>query len=395
MDWNFDELIDRHEQNSVKWGYSEKIFGEESILPMWVADMDFANPPMILEALKELVDQRILGYAFPPDSLYQAIIDWQKEHHNVSLTAQDILFSPGVVPSIALLIQTFTNEQDAVMIHDPVYNPFESMVTLNNRKVIRSSLLIVDGQFKIDFADIEQQFKREKVKLFILSNPHNPGGRVWTKQELIQLADLCQNYQVLLCSDEIHGDLVYQPEDFFSVVAISEKYKNFVITLTAATKTFNLAGIKNSMIFVQNETLRNALVLAQAKTEQNSINTFGYAATEAAFTTGAPWLKDLLAYLKTNLATICTFFDAELPGVSYMTPQGTYLFWFDCSTLSIPDEQLTHHFAQVGKIGLNAGSAYGPTGSQYMRLNFAAPHEVVVEGLNRIKCAFDHPTSYK
>ncbi|WP_373470555.1 MalY/PatB family protein [Carnobacterium alterfunditum] len=392
MDFNFDEFIDRHEQNSIKWGYPKTLFGDDPILPMWVADMDFANPPLILNELKKLLDQRILGYTFPPDTLYQAIINWQEEHHNFALTAHDILFSPGVVPSIALLIQTFTKEQDAVMIHDPVYNPFETMVTLNNRRVVRSSLINIDGLFRMDFKDIEQQFILENIKLFILSNPQNPGGRVWTKQELIQLADLCQKYQVLLCSDEIHGDLVYQPESFFPVAAINEAYKEFVITLTAATKTFNLAGTKNSMIFVQNETLRSALVLAQAKTEQNSINTFGYAATEAAFTTGGPWLEELLTYLKINLDTICTFFDTELPEVSYIKPQGTYLFWFDCSTIGIPDEILTDHFAKVGKIGLNAGSAYGPAGAQYMRLNFAAPHAVVIDGLDRIKYAFDHPT---
>lgn len=391
MDWNFDEIIDRQEHNSIKWGSSKQLFGDEAILPMWVADMDFANPPMVLDELKKIVDHRILGYAFPPDSLYQAIIDWQKERHNMQLNAHDILFSPGVVPSIALLIQTFTKEEDAVMIHDPVYNPFEHMVTLNDRKAIRSPLMIADGLFNMDFENIEQQFKQEKVKLFVLSNPQNPGGRVWTKQELTQLADLCQKYHVLLCSDEIHGDLVYQPEEFISVVTINENYKDFVITLTAATKTFNLAGIKNSMIFVQNESLREALVQTQAKSEQNTINTFGYAATEAAFKSGGLWLEELITYLKTNLDTICAFFDTELPEVFYMKPQGTYLFWFDCSTLDLLDEQLTQHFAQVGKIGLNAGSAYGPRGKQFMRLNFAAPHATVVEGLKRIKYAFDHP----
>lgn len=390
MKWNFDDIIDRNGQHSIKWDYAKKLFENEDVLPMWVADMDFANPPTVVDELKKLVEQQILGYSFPSDSLYKSIIDWQKERHNLHLKPQDILFSPGVVPSIALIIQTFTKEQDAVSIHDPVYNPFEQMVTLNNRRAIRSPLLIEDNLFKMDFAAIEQQFKQEKVRLVILSNPHNPGGRVWTKEELIQLATLCQKYHVILCSDEIHGDLVYKSENFVSVAAIDELYKNFVITLTAATKTFNLAGIKNSMIFVQNETLRNAIKHVQAKTEQNSINTFGYIATEAAFKTGGPWLEDLLAYLKINLETICTFFDTELPQVHYMKPQGTYLFWFDCSTLGIPDEQLIHHFAQVGKIGLNAGSTYGPKGTQYMRLNFAAPQATVIEGLNRIKIAFDH-----
>lgn len=390
MTWNFDELIDRSQHSSIKWGYSKKLFGDDTVLPMWVADMDFANSPLILDALRKIVDQRILGYAFPSASLYQSIIDWQKKRHNLQLTPKDILFSPGVVPSIALVIQTFTKEQEAIMIHDPVYTPFETMITLNKRKVIRNSLIIEEGLFKMDFIDIEQQFINKNVKLFVLSNPHNPGGRVWTKKELSRLADLCQKYHVILCSDEIHGDLVYQPNDFISVATLKEEYKDFVITLTAATKTFNLAGIKNSMIFVQNEDLRNALIVMQAKTEQNSINTFGYAATEAAFATSEPWLEELMAYLKNNLETVCTFFDTELPEVFYMRPQGTYLLWFDCSTLNIPDEQLTRHFAQVGKIGLNAGSDYGPSGTNYMRLNFAAPHATVVEGLKRIKYAFEH-----
>lgn len=390
MESKFDEIIDRTNQLDIKWGQSEKVFGSIDVLPMWIADMDFASPKPVLDALKSLLDSRILGYTAPPDTLYQAIIDWQKERHHMELTKEAILFSPGVVPSIALIIQTFTKENEAIMIHDPVYTPFSNMITLNHRRCVRSTLIIEQNQFKMDFFEMEKQMVEQQVKLFILCNPQNPGGRVWSKEELIQLAELCKKHQILIISDEIHGDLIFQPYQLASLVTLDLSYQEFVITLSAATKTFNLAGIKTSMIYVQNKFLADQLKLAQAKMEQSNLTTFGYIGTETALTKCSPWLTDLLQYLSENLEIICAFFDKELPDVSYMKPQGTYLFWFDCSSLNMTDAELAAHFATVGKIGLNAGAAYGPAGSHYMRLNFAAPKSLIIEGLNRIKLAFEN-----
>lgn len=389
MNYSFDEVIDRKDSLGLKWNNLDQLFGTEDVLPMWVADMDYANPKPILDALKKVLDGRILGYTAPPDSLYQAIIQWQKERHQMELTKETILFSPGVVPSIAVIIQALTNEQDAILIHDPVYTPFSNMIELNKRRCIRSTLLLEDNQFKMDLEDIEKKISEEQVKLFILCNPQNPGGRVWSKKELTALAELCKKYHVLLISDEIHGDLIFSPNQFTSLVTLDSSYQDFVLTLSAATKTFNIAGVKLSMIYVHNPELLKKIQHYQECIEQSGLNTFGYVATEAAFTQCGPWLEELMETLSHHLDKITTFFDKELPQVKYMKPQGTYLFWFDCSTLNLTDEELMNRFIHVGKIALNAGVAYGPGGSQYMRLNFAAPDELIEEGLKRIKCVFD------
>ena len=389
MDYSFDEVIDRKDSLGLKWNNLDQLFGTEDILPMWVADMDYANPKPILDALKKVLDGRILGYNAPPDSLYQAIIQWQKERHQMELTKETILFSPGVVPSIAVIIQALTNEQDAILIHDPVYTPFSNMIELNKRRCIRSTLLLEDNQFKMDLEDIENKIRAEQVKLFILCNPQNPGGRVWSKKELISLAELCKKYHVLLISDEIHGDLIFSPNQFTSLVTLDSSYQDFVLTLSAATKTFNIAGVKLSMIYVHNPELHKKIQHYQECIEHSGLNTFGYVATEAAFTQCEPWLEELMGTLSHHLDKITTFFDKELPQVTYMKPQGTYLFWFDCSSLNLTDEELMNRFVHVGKIALNSGVAYGPGGSQYMRLNFAAPDALIEEGLKRIKCVFD------
>ncbi|MEG0268295.1 MAG: MalY/PatB family protein [Carnobacterium sp.] len=389
MDYSFNEVIDRKDSLGIKWNKLDQLFGTEEVLPMWIADMDYATPKPILDALKKVLDGRILGYTAPPDSLYQAIIQWQKERHQMELTKEDILFSPGVVPSIAVIIQALTNEQDAILIHDPVYTPFSNMIELNKRRCIRSTLLLEDNQFKIDFEDIEKKIIEEQVKLFILCNPQNPGGRVWSKKELITIAELCKKYKVLLISDEIHGDLIFSPNQFTSLVTLDSSYQDFVLTLSAATKTFNIAGVKLSMIYIQNAEIYKKIQRFQECIEHSGLNTFGYIATEVAFTQCGPWLEELMKTLSQNLDKITAFFDKELPQVTYMKPQGTYLFWFDCSSLNLTDEELMNRFIHVGKIALNSGVAYGPGGSQYMRLNSAAPDVLIKEGLKRIKCAFE------
>lgn len=391
MESHFDEVINRLETNSIKWDTLEDRYGSTEVLPMWIADMDFKTPKVVLDALKNTLENcPVLGYTKAPDSLYEAIIDWQQQKHNMSLTREAILFSPGVVPSLALVVNAFTSPEDNVMIHDPVYPPFTSMITANQRKVLRSELTIKDNQFVMNFEEIEQQFKTKDVKLSILCNPHNPGGRVWSKDELIQLSELCYKYKVILVSDEIHGDLIFNPHRFTSVVTIDERYQDFVVTLTAATKTFNMAGTKNSMIYVYNEGLRNLLVQEQHKSEQSGINTFGYVATEAAYRLGDDWLADCLDYLEGNLALVVDFFATELPEVMVVKPQGTYLVWFNASSLGLEDQALTQHFVEVGKIGLNAGIDFGPAGSQFLRMNIATSRTTLVEGLKRIKYAFTH-----
>jgi len=387
---DFEKIVDRKQTSCVKWDRAEKIFGSSDVLPMWVADMDFDNAPPIKEVLRKMIDEEVLGYTFPPDSLYSAISNWQKDKHDMPVEKDNILLSPGVLSSIAVAVQAFTDPGDSVLIHDPVYPPFYSMVNKNDRNVYRTSLTLRDGQYTMDFQDIEKQFVDRDIKLFILSNPHNPGGRVWTKDELVQLVELCKKHQVILISDEIHSDLVYSEQTCLSPVTLDESYKDWVVTLHSATKTFNLAGVKTSFILVFNDTLKEQLVKVQEETELDIVNTFGMRATEAAFSEARDWQDALLEKLEANRMIVTDFFDKELPEVSYMVPEATYLFWFDAKSLSVENEKLRETFAKVGKIGLNDGISYGPSGSSHMRLNFAVPESLLMDGLKRIKTVFDH-----
>lgn len=388
---DFDKVVNRKETGSVKWDRAEKIFGSPDVLPMWVADMDYDNAREIKDALKSLIDEEVLGYTFPEDSLYTAIINWQNNNHDMAVDREHILLSPGVLSSIAVCVQAFSDPGDSVLIHDPVYPPFFSMVNKNNRNVYRTPLVINDGQYQMDFNDIKNQFKHhDDIKMFILSNPHNPGGRVWSKDELIHLVELCKKYEVLLISDEIHSDLVYSDYSCTSPVTLDDEYKKWVVTLHSATKTFNIAGVKASFIIVFSDQLREKIITVQEETELDIVNTFGMRATEAAFSKSKDWHKELLHTLETNRQQVLDFFDTYLPGVDYMIPESTYLFWFDASILGIKNEDLRKTFAEIGKVGLNDGISYGPNGKSYMRLNFAVPGSLLDNGLERIKSVFDH-----
>lgn len=387
MDFNI--ITNRKDTGSVKWDGMEELFNDADCLPMWVADMDFQNAQSIKEALHELVDHTILGYDYPKDSLYQAIIDWQADNHKMTLLKEHILFSPGVLPSISAIIEAFTEPGDSVLIHDPVYGAFSDVTKKNNRHIVTSPLLIEDNHYVIDYEDMEEKLKDPSVKLFILCNPHNPGGRVWTRGELQKTVDMCIKHDVLIISDEIHSDLVYPEHACVSAVTIDDRYKDWIITLHSATKTFNLAGIKASFLMIYNEELRLKTNQSLERTQSNMVNSFGMCATEAAFNTARYWHKALLNQLDYNRQLVKTFFDEQLPHVSYMLPEATYLLWFDASSLGVDDTELTRVFVTTGKVALNAGSSYGQNGSSYMRMNFAMPESLLIDGLNRIKTVFD------
>lgn len=384
----FDQHHDRHHTDSVKWDSISQTYGKENLLPLWIADMDFTAPSAVQQALLEYVKQGIYGYTMFGDDLYTAIINWQKRRHQYEIKKEEILFSPGVVPSIAISIQAFTNPKDSVMIHDPVYPPFAKMVQENDRKLVRNSLKVVDDHFEIDFITMEKQIIAEKVKLFILCNPHNPGGRVWTKTELKQLGDLCKKHNCLVVSDEIHQDLIFAPYQHETFHNVDKTFADFSIILTAATKTFNLAGIKNSMIFVKNPQLKAALTAIQAKSEQDTINTFGLIGTKAAYESGEQWLTELLEYLNENSEFTISFLQKNLPQVKFMRPEGTYLFWLDFSAYNLSDAALNKKMIEEAGVVLNGGFTFGPNGKQHMRLNIACPKDTLKQGLEQIAQAF-------
>lgn len=381
---NFEQPIDRLGSNSVKWDAILKSYNEENLLPLWIADMDFKAPAGVLQAYQKLLEHGILGYADTPDTLYTAISNWEQEHFKLAVRKEEILFFSGVLAGITTAIQAFTKPNDVILIHDPVYPPFANIITTNRRQLVRSQLVEENGHFVMDLADMEEKFKQHQVKVMILCNPHNPGGRVWTKKELYQLGELCQKYQVLVLSDEIHQDLVFPPNKMTSFFNAGEGFSNFSLQFTSMTKTFNLAGIKNSVVFVKNEKLRSQLIRKQEENFQQEINTFGLVGMEAAYETGEEWLAELLPYIQSNITYTMNFFREQLPKVRIMEPEGTYLLWLDFSEYDLSDKELEERFVHKGKVVLNTGVSYGPSGKQHMRLNVACPRVVLEEGLNRI-----------
>ena len=386
---NFDQPIERLGTNSVKWDAILQMYNEQELLPLWIADMDFKAPAGVLQAYQKLLDHGVLGYADTPESLYTAIIDWEKKHHQLTIEKEEILFFSGVLAGIATAVQAFTKPNDTILIHDPVYPPFANIITTNHRQLVRSQLIEESGHFVMDFGDIEEKFKQHQVKVMILCNPHNPGGRVWLKEELQQLGELCRKYGVLIFSDEIHQDLVFSPNEMTSFFAAGDGFSDFSLQFTSMTKTFNLAGIKNSIVFAKNEKLRKQLEHKQSENFQQEINTFGLAGMEAAYETGEEWLAELLPYVQSNIAYTMTFFQEHLPKVKIMKPEGTYLLWLDFSAYGLADEELEERLVHKGKVVLNAGISYGPSGKQHMRLNVACPQAILAEGLKRIAAALN------
>lgn len=381
---NFEQPIDRLGSNSVKWDAILKSYNEENLLPLWIADMDFKAPACVLQVYQKLLEHGILGYADTPDTLYTAISNWEQEHFKLAVRKEEILFFSGVLAGITTAIQAFTKPNDVILIHDPVYPPFANIITTNRRQLVRSQLVEENGHFVMDLADMEEKFKQHQVKVMILCNPHNPGGRVWTKKELYQLGELCQKYQVLVLSDEIHQDLVFPPNKMTSFFNAGDGFSDFSLQFTSMTKTFNLAGIKNSVVFVKNEKLRSQLIRKQEENFQQEINTFGLVGMEAAYETGEEWLAELLPYIQSNITYTMNFFQEQLPKVKIMKPEGTYLLWLDFSEYDLSDKELEERFVHKGKVVLNTGVSYGPSGKQHMRLNVACPRVVLEEGLNRI-----------
>ncbi len=383
----FDKVVDRNQTYSIKWDALDKVFGREDILPMWVADMDFLPPKAVLDALKERIDHGIFGYTFVPMSVTEAIQDWMKQRHDCEFKKSSILFSEGVVPSISTAIRAFTEKGDKVLIHSPVYTPFFNMVKKNDRMLVTSNLLIENGRYELDFADLEAKLQ-DDVKLFILCNPHNPGGRVWTKDELEKIGDLCVKYNVLILSDEIHSDLVFKPNVHIPIASIKQEFKKITATFIAPSKTFNLAGLQASAALIPNKELKAKFKAVQDQQGFFTLNTFAIAGMEAAYLNGAEWLEQLLAYLDENMNITTNFIAEHLPALKPMKADATYLLWIDCRGLGLSDEEIQKQLLEKGKLGLEPGTKYGEGGEGFVRMNLACPRETLNDGLQRLKKAF-------
>lgn len=384
IEYDFKKQPNRLHESSVKWRESEN---NSNLLQLWVADMDFQVMPEIREALITHVSQDILGYTYPRQDLYQAIINWEMIEHGYGISKDCLLFIDGVVPALSIALQSYTQEGDAVLINSPVYPPFARTIQANNRKVVRNELVISEGRYTIDFEQLEKQISEEQVKLYFLCNPHNPGGRVWSQEELFKIGTLCQKYQVLLVSDEIHQDLALFGNKHHSFNTIRSDFKDFSIILSSATKTFNIAGTKNSFAMIENPILRRLFKKTQIKNNQLEIPTVGLVATEAAYTYGRDWLNQLKKTLEENI-TFVTDFLGEYTKIRVMKPEGTYLIWLDFTAYGLEQKELMTKLKEEAHLVLNDGETFGKSGKGYARFNAATPMSVIVKGCQRLARVF-------
>lgn len=382
MTTRFDTVIGRQNSGSTKWDDATTLFGSKDVLPFWVADMDFAAPPAVTEALAARVEHGIFGYPSPHSYAYDAVAAWLENRHNWQANPDWMLSTPGVVTAITLAVQTFTNPNDKVIIQPPVYPPFFSSVASQGRTVLENPLIYVDGEYRIDFDDLAA--KAKEAKMLILCSPHNPVGRVWSQSELTRLINICLENNVLILADEIHGDLVYSGHQYIPLASLETDNADKIITLTAPSKTFNIAGLYTSIAIIPDNKFRRQFSQVLQQLGINKSNVFGITALEAAYRHSGPWLDELLVYLEGNAQYLTEFIAANIPAIKVDKPQGTYLAWLDCRNLNLTQQELAKFFAHKAKVGLNDGATFGQQGNGFMRLNFGCPRPVLAEGLSRI-----------
>ena len=384
--YDFTTLPNRFGHHTYKWKEAET---DREVLPAWIADMDFEVLPEIRQTVHDYAEQLVYGYTYASDGLIEAVQNWEEKQHGYRFDKDALVFIEGVVPAISTAIQAFTKEGQAVLINTPVYPPFARSIKLNNRRLITNSLVEKDGLFEIDFDQLEKDFVEEDVKLYVLCNPHNPGGRVWEKEVLEKIGQLCQKHGVLLVSDEIHQDLALFGNKHQSFNTVNEDFKEFSLILSSATKTFNIAGIKNSYAIIENPKLRLAFQKRQLANNQHEISGLGYLATEAAYRYGEDWLTELKELIEKHINYVVDVFGKETK-IKVMKPQGTYLIWLDFSAYDISDEELRKLLRDEAKVILNRGLDFGEEGALHARLNVAMPTSVLEEVCQRIIATFSN-----
>lgn len=390
MEYCFDTVYDYSHSCSAKHALLEKSGYTSDTLPLWVADMDFQTPKEVIDALKEAVEFGIFGYNFIPDDYTTAVCNWQKNQFGWNIEKEWIVNTPGVVTSVALAIRALTKPGEGVLIQRPAYPPFMKVPEFNNRKIVNSALVLKGNKYQIDFEDFEKQITLHSPKLFILCNPHNPVGRVWTKEELTRLGDICVKHGVIVISDEIHEDFVFDFKGYHHVpfASIKPEFAAISITSTAPSKTFNIPALKASNIFIPNPELRKRFADEQ-ESYHIGINLMGVVACRAAYTYGADWLNQLKLYLYKNVEYIRGFLKANLPQVQMIEPEGTFLLWLNFNALGLSHDELENLIAKKARLWLNSGAGFGPEGEGFQRMNIASPLSVIQEAMNRLKTAID------
>ena len=388
MKYNFNEKIDRSGNHSAKWEEIGKKFHSTDLWPMWIADMDIKTAPEILEAMKEKMEQEIFGYVYRPDSYYESAVEWSEKRFSYKISASTLIHSPGVVATISILIKQMTASGDKVLIQTPVYYPFASTIEENDREVIENKLIADnEGYYTIDFDDFDQKLSDDKVKLFILCSPHNPIGRVWTKEELLKMSELCLKHKVRVIADEIWRDIIMPGYQHVPTASLSAEIEQNTITCFSPTKTFNIAGLQASFVTfpIRAEWEKFDMELATLDIKRN--NSFSLVAFEAAYRKCENWVDQLNVFLSENMDYVISYIKEKIPEIKIKKPEGTYLLWLDFSKLNFNKEELSKFMQEKAKIALDDGFWFGKNGEGFVRMNIACPRYMVEEGLKRIEKA--------
>ena len=387
MVYDFDTVIDRTHTGSVKWSIRKERTGVEDILPMWIADMDFESPPEVVEAIRERAAHPVYGYTLRTEGYFDSLINWMRKRHGWDGIQRDwILFTPGVVAGFTFAIQAYSQPGDKVVIQPPVYYPFRFSILNNGRQIVDNPLKIVDGNYVMDYEDLDKKIDG-RTKLIILCSPHNPVGRVWKRVELEQLVDVCKRKDIVIVSDEIHNDLILGETRHTPVACISEEAKERTVTLVSPSKTFNLAGLTTASAIIPNKKLRDAFLNITDNNSARNTNIFGIVAQEAAYMKCEAWLEELLAYLMGNLRYLEEFIKEKIPGLKVYPLEGTYLAWVDCRSLGMDDSELKEFMLKKAKLWFDEGIMFGTGGSMFMRINIACPRSILKQALERLEKA--------
>lgn len=382
MDYDFDEIIDRRGTHSIKWDSSEA-----DVLPMWIADMDFKTAPAVTEALRNRVAHGVFGYTLTPPEFYEAIITWWNKRHGFTLRKDWIIPVTGVIPALSVALESLTSEGDSIILQPPVYNHFFIVAENCQRKILENNLLYDDGQYHIDFDDLEKKAADPKATLLLLCNPHNPVGRVWTAEELQRIGTICARNGVIVVSDEIHSDLVYPGYQHTPFAPLDNAISTPSITVSSPSKTFNLAGLQVGYLFTEHPDLRKRIEHVMRKRELALLNPFAITALIAAYQQGEEWLEGLKTYLANNFSQLEDFCVSRLPQLKTVPLQATYLAWLDCSDLGVPSTALTDHSLKNEKLWIIPGTLYGHAGADFLRINIACPRSMLMDGLSRLERA--------
>jgi cystathionine beta-lyase len=388
MNYNFDEIIDRKGTSAYKTDLCVWRFGTDDVLPLWVADMDFKTPDFVMNAIRERCTHELLGYTIRNKEFYLPIINWIEYKHNWRVDSKWLGFIPGVVMGMAIAVHAFTQKGDKIIIQPPVYPPFFSVVEDNQRELVLNQLIFENGQYRINFDELRALVADPQVKMLLFCSPHNPGGRVWDREELKELAQICSENGVIVLSDEIHADLVLPGYTHIPFATVSEEAKNNSMTLMAPSKTFNIPGLGSSTYIIPNPDLYKTYSRQVQALEVGTGNIFSYVATTAAYENGANWLNQLISYVQGNIDYVDDFLKQHLPKIKAVRPQASFLIWLDFSALNMSDEQLQDLLVKQAKLGLNPGPSFGSGGSGFNRLNVGCSRLVLKDAMDRLQKTF-------